>query len=199
LFLFNGYGPNPFVIGADADIEHAAAKAIEARTFNSGQDCAGPDVFFVAHESYNEFLEKLCLSCESIPVGDYSDSSSVAVGPLIDQVTYNSIAKLLADSEYEVLSGGRCDSRKRMVYPTVVRPSGDNNYQPPPEWFSPVFNIVPYACKDELESFFLSDYYREHAMYLSSFGSMPISSHSLGKTQILKCKTVIYYPCTLRT
>ncbi|MDH6703159.1 aldehyde dehydrogenase family protein [Streptomyces griseoviridis] len=47
LFLYFGQGINPFVVGPDADVGKAVDGALRARMLNSGQDCFGPDVYFV--------------------------------------------------------------------------------------------------------------------------------------------------------
>jgi acyl-CoA reductase-like NAD-dependent aldehyde dehydrogenase len=59
LFLFNGYGCNPIVANPDADLELVVKKPVEAKLFNSGQDCAGPDTILVHRDIADQFMAML--------------------------------------------------------------------------------------------------------------------------------------------
>lgn len=59
LFLFLGQGLNPFIVTAEANLDLAVRDAIAIRLLNSGQDCLGPDVFFVERCVLSDFVTKL--------------------------------------------------------------------------------------------------------------------------------------------
>lgn len=59
MMLFHGSGQNPFIVGPDAQLDHAAKDLTFVRFFNTGQDCAGPDCIFVHESIYSLFMEKL--------------------------------------------------------------------------------------------------------------------------------------------
>lgn len=69
----NGSGHNPIVMAADADIEICTRDVVYARFFNSGQDCAGPDVVFVHDELINEFLKRLKEKVSHLSVMDHEE------------------------------------------------------------------------------------------------------------------------------
>src|SRR5579885_244889 len=53
LFLYFGSGINPLIVGPNADLARSVSSAVRARTFNSGQDCMCPNVYFI-HKSLSD-------------------------------------------------------------------------------------------------------------------------------------------------
>ncbi|MFH1610911.1 MAG: aldehyde dehydrogenase family protein [Patescibacteria group bacterium] len=168
LFLYNGAGINPIIVAESADIEVAVEKTVEMRTFNSGQDCAGPDVVFVHHKIYNNFLKILLNKVVNIKVGDYSDKR-VRIGKLCDFNQFSYISKVFNKYHKNILCGGNIDYFNEIVSPTIITTgiSPSMGYQ---EYFAPIFHIVCYKNETELSSYFKNQKYQDHAMYLSLFG-----------------------------
>ncbi|MEM5777909.1 MAG: aldehyde dehydrogenase family protein, partial [Candidatus Aenigmatarchaeota archaeon] len=82
LILYNGAGINPVVVNKNADINLATTKVLKARTFNSGQDCAGPDAILVHEEVYDRFINSLIKKIKKVKVGNYLDKE-VRIGRLL--------------------------------------------------------------------------------------------------------------------
>src|SRR5699024_11695698 len=58
LFLYFGSGVNPFVVGAEADLDTAVDDLLRIRMYNTGQDCFGPDLVLVDNKVADTFLER---------------------------------------------------------------------------------------------------------------------------------------------
>ncbi|KAF7188216.1 4,4'-diaponeurosporen-aldehyde dehydrogenase [Pseudocercospora fuligena] len=169
LFLFNGWGCNPIVVASDADIELAATKAAEAKLFNSGQDCAGPDNILVHKDVADHFLTILEDKVNQAKVGDYTDSD-VLVGRIAEESALVRLASFLLKHQSNIVYGGKIDFAKTIVHPTMIveNLSEQTNYE---EFFSPIFYINIYDDDAQLEKYFDHPAYAANDMYISLFGT----------------------------
>jgi len=166
LFICNGSGANPFVIGPQANIQLAVEKSINARTYNSGQDCAGPDRFFVHKSIYKEYLDLLISQLKLIIVG--GDIHSM-VGKLIDPLSFDVIKVMFSEYSDQIVYKGFLDSNRQIISPTVIEfPINEKN----PELFAPIFLVTPYTHEADLDAYFESKEFQDYAMYISIFGEI---------------------------
>jgi acyl-CoA reductase-like NAD-dependent aldehyde dehydrogenase len=174
LFIFQGSGVNPIVIGPDADLNaDALAHMVTSRVFNGGQDCAAPDAFLVHADRADEFVSAIVERAEALVSGDYDDQD-VRVGQILNPQTLPAIAERLDALAADTVLGGLVDHEARYVSPTViVRPLADHDELM--EFFAPVFYVLVYDNDDELAAFFNSPEYRENAMYASLYGQSPVA------------------------
>ncbi|MDQ5886577.1 MAG: hypothetical protein QG628_974, partial [Patescibacteria group bacterium] len=105
LLVYNGSGVNPFIIFENADIDLAAKKAVEMRCFNSGQDCAGPDAFFVPESMKSEFIEKLKFNLKDMVVGD-TKNPETTIGPTMKQSYVDELKEWMQTNKETILYGG---------------------------------------------------------------------------------------------
>jgi acyl-CoA reductase-like NAD-dependent aldehyde dehydrogenase len=170
LLVYNGSGVNPFLIFDNGDIDLAVEKAVEMRCFNSGQDCAGPDAFFVPSSKIKEFNEKLISKLNGIKVGPSSDSS-VQVGPIRKIAYIDELTKWLVPHKNEIIFGGSIDRKNNLVYPTIVNRKitidDKENFH---EFFAPYFYVLEYEDLDLLKNLMLSKSFMNRGMYVSVFG-----------------------------
>jgi len=161
LLLYNGSGINPFVLFKDADIDLAAQKAVEMRCFNSGQDCAGPDAFFVPTELADTFIAKVGTILDAVQVGDTHNPETV-VGPTMKQTYIAELKDWLKHTRDGVVYGGEIDEKQHLVHPTIVRSTihglDTNNFH---EFFAPFFYVITYDSDAELETVLLSPKFKE--------------------------------------
>lgn len=169
LFIFNGAGHNPVVIGKDCDIDLAVKKTIEVKTFNNGQDCAGPDAIFVDESISGIFIERLLVTLGEIRVGDYGDHQNI-IGKVTDDESLPAIAKFLSRFKDKIIYGGEIDFKNSIVKPTVILTKITENVNFD-EIFSPVFFVTTYKEDTDLELYFARPEYAKHEMYVSLFGS----------------------------
>jgi succinate-semialdehyde dehydrogenase/glutarate-semialdehyde dehydrogenase len=74
-------GSDPFIVLADADLDHCGAVAAQARCINSGQSCIAAKRFIVERAIAKPFLDRFVEAMRSLQVGDPMQPST-EVGPL---------------------------------------------------------------------------------------------------------------------
>lgn len=190
LLVYNGSGVNPFIIFDNADIDLAAKKAVEMRCFNSGQDCAGPDAFFVPEKFKDEFIEKLKHYLKNIVVGD-TKNPETTIGPTMKTSYLDELKQWLQSNSSEVVYGGDIDYKKHLVHPTIATKSVKDYSEPTfHEFFAPFFYVLSYQTDEELMGIIRSPGFTERAMYVSIFGENIRIEKTLNFVKILKNKIV---------
>jgi acyl-CoA reductase-like NAD-dependent aldehyde dehydrogenase len=187
LLVYNGSGVNPLVLFDNADVDLAAAKAVEMRCFNSGQDCAGPDAFFVPRALKDQFVGKLEEYLKDITVGDTKDPS-VRIGPTMKASYIAELKEWLEHRKDNIVYGGKIDDEHHLVYPTIivetVKPSTDYEFH---EFFAPYFYVMVYDDLADLEQVLDSESFKERGMYVSVFGdNQKIEASLTSSVQVLK-------------
>lgn len=189
LFIFNGYGVNPIVIAADADLNIAAKKVVQMRTYNSGQDCTAPDAILVHESVEDEFAKKLQKELNQLKIGDYQEKET-RIGKIHSQEAIMKNIDYLR--EKKVIYGGLLDYVRGIMHPTIISsPIGTPNVY---EFFAPIFNLLKYSEEKELKKYFTHKSYRANNMYVSVFGQEPYL-HTLEKTVLLENKIVLDVDC----
>lgn len=190
LLLYNGSGINPFILFDNADVDLAARKAVEMRCFNSGQDCAGPDAFFVPSSLADQFTNKLKALLADVQVGDTHDPKTM-VGPTMKQTYIKELQNWMKQSSAKVIFGGDIDTKHHYVYPTIVQNSvKQHNGASFHEFFAPFFYVLTYDNTAELEKVLLTPSFQERGMYISVFGSDPSVEKKLTFVRLLHDKIV---------
>lgn len=73
LFITNGAGHNPIVVGTGANISAAVDATLSVSLYNQGQDCAAPNSVLVLQDVYDEFIQYLRKKVLAVSVGHYSN------------------------------------------------------------------------------------------------------------------------------
>jgi acyl-CoA reductase-like NAD-dependent aldehyde dehydrogenase len=169
VFVFQGSGVNPIVIGARAELSgEVLDNMVTARLFNGGQDCAAPDVFLVHASKIDEFVSATTARLAGTKAGSYEDPA-VRVGTILNPNPLRDLAQRMKALKDDTVLGGDLDVDAAFVSPTiVVRPIADHDEVT--EFFAPIFYVLVYETDDELATFFASDDYTENAMYVSLYG-----------------------------
>jgi aldehyde dehydrogenase (NAD+) len=189
LLVYNGSGINPFILFEDANLDVAVYKAIEMRCFNSGQDCAGTDAFFVPNSLANSFVAKLEEGLKKVKVGPSGDPD-VKVSRTMKGTYLDELAHALEHEQQHIIFGGKIDFAHHYAYPTIVRKYLAEHKGEFHEFFAPVFYILEYASLEELEHILLSTTFTEKTMYISIFGNNPELEKKLSYATVLKEKIV---------
>jgi len=95
-------GHAPFLVFADADLEHAVECAVSAKFATSGQDCLAANRFLVERPVYEEFCRRFATATEALSVGSGIDNASI--GPLINE---SALAKQIEQIEDALGRGAR--------------------------------------------------------------------------------------------
>ncbi|MFE6614013.1 aldehyde dehydrogenase family protein [Amycolatopsis sp. NPDC057786] len=189
LFVFFGQGVNPFVIGADADLESAVDGLIEARMLNSGQDCFGPDVVFVHTSISARFCNLLCRRVDGLRYGRYDDPTA-DYGAMFYHDAFDASLELLRKNRRHIATGGEVDFAEDHLRPTVLIRPADTKVTPP-ELFAPVFNVVPFSSLEWLHTMVDHPYFEERAMAATVYGNLPDTVELLRRRHMVSVNETI--------
>lgn len=173
VFIFQGSGVNPIVVGPRAELDDVTVdNMVTARLFNGGQDCAAPDVFLVHESKLDAFVAAVTDRLATLPTGSYDDPA-VRVGPILNPGPLKDLALRMKALGDDTVLGGGVDVEAAFVSPTlVVRPIRDHDEVT--EFFAPIFYVLVYDNDAQLAAFFDHQDYIDNAMYVSLFGQDPV-------------------------
>jgi succinate-semialdehyde dehydrogenase/glutarate-semialdehyde dehydrogenase len=145
-------GSDPFIVLPDADVPHAAAMAVSARTVNSGQSCIAAKRFIVCDQVYDAFLEQFTAGMRALVVGDPRDERT-QIGPIATESVRDGLAKQVSDSlergARAVVGGTAPDGPGFFYPPTVLVDIPDDAPANREELFGPVASVFRVADIDE--------------------------------------------------
>ena len=145
-------GNAPFIIFDDADLDAAVAGAMICKFRNAGQTCVCANRFLVQEEIYDEFLEKLRKSTESLVIGN-GMNEEVGIGPLINQKAANDVIRFIddaVDKGANVLIGGqRNNIGDCFINPTILTNVDKSMRVYKEEIFGPVAPILKFKTEEE--------------------------------------------------
>lgn len=146
-------GSDPYVVLADADLEHAAETCVNSRLINSGQSCIAAKRFVVVEPVVEQFTKLFLEKMQAKKVGDPLDMAT-DVGPqarrdLRDELHHQVVQSI--EKGAKCLLGGKVAPGKHAFYPPTilinVRP-GMPAYDE--ELFGPVASVI--TAKDEADA-----------------------------------------------
>ncbi|MGO9344117.1 MAG: aldehyde dehydrogenase family protein [Acidimicrobiales bacterium] len=146
-------GSDPFIVLPSADLDRAAAVAVQARVQNNGQSCIAAKRFIVHADVYDRFEESFTSAMSSLQVGDPMEPAT-EVGPLATSQGREEIAAQVEDAVAQgatVLCGGKAiDGRGFFYEPTVLSDITPQMRVYSEEVFGPVAML--YRARDESEA-----------------------------------------------
>ncbi len=182
LFIANGSGHNPIVVGEDANIERAVEATLSLTLYNQGQDCAAPNAILVRSEVYETFLDSLRAELSAVKFGPYHDASC-RVGPVSNADDLVRIQEVLAKNRIwlDRTTPGHIHTSMQMVEPTIIcKPLKEGgNYT---ELFAPILFVQRYEKDGDLGSYFEHPHYARNAMYVTLYGSSPYVQGLVGRS-----------------
>jgi aldehyde dehydrogenase (NAD+) len=169
LYLFFGQGINPFIIGESAEIETAVRDLVDARMFNTGQDCMGPDAIFVHRAVAERFLHILQNRLKALQFGSRKDPRA-GYCPIFYPSTLDTLSKYFISNARFISAGGVIDYSLQKIEPTVLY-SSLNERSEIVEFFGPVFNVICYDDDISLMRELGDAFYKERALGASVYGN----------------------------
>jgi succinate-semialdehyde dehydrogenase/glutarate-semialdehyde dehydrogenase len=146
-------GSDPFIVMPSANVEAAAATAVDARIQNNGQSCIAAKRFIVAESVADEFERQFVQRMEALRIGDpFLDETQL--GPLANPEAVTSLdadVKKTVAAGARLLTGGHPLQRPGNFYaPTVLTniPKESPAYRE--EFFGPVASI--FRVKDAAQA-----------------------------------------------
>lgn len=144
-FVLELGGSDPFIVLKDADIDTAAAGAVEGRNVNSGQSCVASKRFIVVKEVADEFIQKFIEKMRALKIGDPLDST-VQTGPLANQhqldLLEDQVKRSVAMGAQIAIGGKKLSSPGYFFEPTVITHVKKNMPVFKEEVFGPVAPVM---------------------------------------------------------
>ncbi len=150
-------GQSPFIVCGDADLDRAAAAAVQRAFSNMGQICISVNRIYVAAEVAEEFTAKLVERTERLKIGNGLDPE-VDLGPMFSsaqrQKTKTHVADALSKGA-KILSGGhepegREYEKGNFFLPTVIANVNHSMLVMREETFGPVAPIMSFRNLDQV-------------------------------------------------
>ena len=162
--LIEASGNGPLIVLGDADIDAAAAAAVEGAAYLAGQVCVATERVLVARERHDEFLERVLHHSQAVVLGDPLDEATT-MGPLNNEPVAQKMDEHVADAlerGASVVSGGsRASGFATALYwePTVMTDVPADAKVAVDETFGPIAPIVKIgSLEDAIESANASPY-----------------------------------------
>src|SRR3954468_6506139 len=145
-------GNAPYLVFADADLDHAVEQAVLAKMRNGGESCVAANRFHVQESVADEFAARLAERLAGMKVGRGTDDG-VEVGPLIDDNQRAKVEDLVDDAVgkgAKVLTGGeKVGDRGYFYAPTVLAGIADDATLLREEIFGPVAPVKTFSSDEE--------------------------------------------------
>lgn len=202
LFITNGSGHNPIVVGIDANIDKAVEASLKLKLYNQGQDCASPNSILVHKDIFNNFMRILRDEIRTVRVGDYRDRKC-RVGPISNPKDLVRIQDLLIDNRewLDPTTPGIIRAYDAILEPTIIiKPlrSGANF----DEVFAPALFVQKYDDDNDLSIYFEDPRYALNAMYVTLYGTSTYVKNIIGRDidgRVLHEKTSFLHNTHLHT
>lgn len=137
-------GSDPFIVLADADLDAAAAAALQARTINTGQSCIAAKRFIVEAPIAEKFTARMVELFKTLKMGDPLDES-VNIGPLAKPEIRESLERQVEDAikkGAKLLAGSKRAAGKGWFFePTLLSEITDEMAVAREETFGPVMSL----------------------------------------------------------
>ncbi|WP_428650709.1 NAD-dependent succinate-semialdehyde dehydrogenase [Roseibium sp.] len=144
-------GHAPFIVFADADLDHAVDQAISAKFATSGQDCLGANRFLIERPLYEAFCTAFAARASALSIGPGLEDPDI--GPLMNE---RAVAKQEAQVEdalargARLLTGGERGPQGVLFYlPTVLADVPSDALIFREETFGPVAALAPFDTEDD--------------------------------------------------
>lgn len=137
-------GSDPFIVMPSADLDRAAAAAVQARVINNGQSCIAAKRFIIHQSIAPEFEKRFLERMAALKTGDPM-AESTDVGPLATDEVCISLEKQVRETvrlgARVLLGGKRLDSPGWFFAPTVLSEIPPGSPADQEELFGPVASL----------------------------------------------------------
>lgn len=146
-------GKSPNIIFADADMSKAVQNVIAGIFYNSGEVCCAGSRVYVEEKAYDEFIQELKTSIDTLKVGNPFDELTFQ-GAQTSQMQLDKILKYIETGKQEgatIITGGeRLGNKGYFIKPTVFGNVTENMKIVKEEIFGPVVTITKFKTADEV-------------------------------------------------
>lgn len=144
-------GSDPFIVWHDADLDKAAAKAVESRMNNNGQTCIAAKRWLIHEQVYDQFVILLKEKIMALKVGDPMDReiviSTISAEHIYKEVNQQINKAVKQGADFWTLE--KEPSAKWQILPGILSGIKANSDIANEELFGPIAQV--YSFKDEEE------------------------------------------------
>lgn len=184
LLIYNGSALNPVIVTETANLDLCCDEIVNARLYNTGQDCMAPAAILVHDDIAEEFIRNLTNRLDAIRLGENAWDPTI-IGPMISEDSFNENVKYILSNAKSIVYGGYWNANDFCVSPTIFlkkRYSGENQQI----FYAPFFCIYQYACLKEISMYLSTKEAECYKGYVSIFGiDLDIDLLKLGENGLI--------------
>lgn len=168
LLIYNGSALNPVIVTKNADLSSCCEEIVNARLYNTGQDCMAPAAILLHDDIAEEFIQKLIEQLDYMKVGKNSWNPEF-IGSMISEDSFDENIEYVLSNVGSIIYGGYWNEDNFYIGPTIFL---NNRYKGEEQksFYAPFFSIYQYACPQELNAYFSTKEAECHKGYVSVFG-----------------------------
>ena len=144
-------GKNALIVDNDADLDEAVIGVTRSAFGFAGQKCSACSRVIIVEPLYQNFVDRLVATAESLYVGEASDRS-VSYGPVIDSEAFLRLEQVIKEGHErgQVLTGGVVENHEGfLIKPTIIAGLDPRDPIATQEHFGPIITIHAAAHFDE--------------------------------------------------
>ncbi|BBY81214.1 aldehyde dehydrogenase family protein [Mycolicibacterium pulveris] len=130
-------GKSPVIVTADADLDVAARRLAWVKMLNSGQTCIAPDYVLADAAIADELVAKIVDAIGRFRAGEPDTSL-----PIVNQRQFDRLVSLLSSTTGHVVAGGKWDTGRLRIEPTVVVDPAPTDPVMGEEIFGPILPVL---------------------------------------------------------
>jgi acyl-CoA reductase-like NAD-dependent aldehyde dehydrogenase len=146
-------GKDPMIVTRDADLERAVNATAWGGLVNTGQICISIERVYVEEPVYDQFVDKLASTVETLRQGADGDTYSAEIGAMTSPAQVGIVSEQVEDARDKgarVLTGGRRkDGPGDWYEPTVIADVDHSMKVMTEETFGPVIPVMKVGSVDE--------------------------------------------------
>lgn len=194
LLIYNGSALNPVIVTKNADLDICCDEIVNARLYNTGQDCMAPAAILIHDDITEKFTKKLADRLDAIKICENYWNPEI-IGPMISKESFVENVKYMLTNSKSIIYGGFWNDSNLYISPTIFlnnRYLGENQQI----FYAPFFCIYQYSCLQDISMYFSTKKAACYKGYVSVFGAdSDIDLLKLGEDGfiILNNKTLFRY------
>jgi len=144
-------GKSPAIVGADADVSHAAERIVLGKTLNAGQTCIAPDYALVPAARVDAFVTAAKLAANRLypDIAMTPDYSAIVNARHFKRLTYYLDDAVALGADLVPLTTVSADALRRRMPPVIVLQVTDAMRVASEEIFGPILPVIPYESLDD--------------------------------------------------
>lgn len=148
-------GENCEIITKSANLKDAVKKCVWGKFMNNGQCCVAPNIVFVHHSCYKNFLSLLTKELNRVYGDNYQQRKANSdYGRIICKSHFKQLESVMAEMftfGAEIVYGGKYDEDDLFWEPTVITNIPIGKAGEIKEIFGPILPVIPYNSLEDLE------------------------------------------------